>query len=159
MANFNKVILIGRITADPELKRTQSDIPVTSFSIAINRRFTKQGEQPQADFINIVCWRQQAEFVCKYFTKGMAILLTGSIQTRSYTDQQGNKRTAFEVVADEVQFVEPKRDGSNQRQDNGSNNNASGQISGGGNSNDNSGYNNMHQDDFSVMSDDDELPF
>ncbi len=109
---LNVVALMGRLTADPELKRTNTDIAVTSFSIAVDRRFARQGEERQADFINIVCWRQQAEFVCKYFRKGDMIAINGSIQTRRYEDSQGNKRTAFEVVADNVSFTGGRRDGS-----------------------------------------------
>ena len=110
MASFNKVILIGNMTADPELKQTTSGISVCSFSIAVNRRFTKgaqeQGQQT-VDFINIVTWRQNAEFVSRYFKKGNPILICGQIQTRSWTDNQGQRRTATEVVADEVSFVAP----------------------------------------------------
>ena len=105
---FNIVILTGRLTADPELKTTPSNISVTSFSIAVNRRY-RAGEE-QADFINIVAWRQTAEFICKYFKKGSMIGIEGSIQTRKYTDRNGNNRTAFEVVANNAQFVEAKRD-------------------------------------------------
>lgn len=104
MASFNKVILIGNMTADPELKQTASGISVCTFSLAINRRFAKEGEQT-CDFITTVAWRQQAEFVCKYFKKGMPILICGQLQTRSWTDNQGQKRYATEVVADEVFFV------------------------------------------------------
>ncbi len=104
MASFNKVILIGNMTADPELKQTASGVSVCSFSIAINRRFAKEGEQ-NVDFINIVAWRQQAEFVSRYFKKGKAILICGQLQTRTWTDNQGNKRYATEVVADEVAFA------------------------------------------------------
>lgn len=110
MASLNKVILIGHLTADPELKQTATGIPVTSFSIGVTRRFTRQGEQPQSDFINIVAWRSTAEFISKFFRKGNAICICGSIQTRSYTDQQGNKRYVTEVVADEATFVERKSD-------------------------------------------------
>ena len=105
---FNLVVLTGRLTADPELKYTQSNTPVTSFSIAVSRRY-KQGEEQQADFINIVAWRQTAEFVSKYFQKGSMIGIEGSIQTRRYTDSEGKNRTAFEVIANNVQFVESKR--------------------------------------------------
>lgn len=106
MASFNKVILIGNMTADPELKQTTSGISVSNFSIAVNRRFGK-GEQGQqnVDFINIVTWRQNAEFVCRYFKKGSPILICGQLQTRAWTDNQGQKRYATEVVADEVTFV------------------------------------------------------
>lgn len=106
---MNKVILMGRLTADPELKTTPSNISVTSFSIAVDRNYVKQGETRQTDFINIVCWRQRAEFVCKYFSKGQLIALDGSIQTRSYEDKNGNKRVAFEVVADNVYFTGDRR--------------------------------------------------
>lgn len=106
---FNLVVLTGRLTADPELKTTQSGISVTSFSIAVDRRY-RAGEEKQTDFINIVAWRQSAEFVAKYFKKGSLIGIEGSIQTRKYTDKNGNSRTAFEVVANNVQFVESKRD-------------------------------------------------
>ena len=108
MASFNKVILIGNLVADPELKQTQSGISVTSFRIAVGRRFAKPTDTQQADFIDIVCWRQTAEFVTRYFTKGKSILVCGSLQSRSWTDQNGNKRYATEVVADEVSFVEKK---------------------------------------------------
>ena len=110
MASLNKVILIGHLTADPELKQTQSGIAVTSFSIGVTPRFARNGEQPTSDFINIVAWRQQAEFVTKYFHKGNAICIVGSLQTRNYVDQQGNKRYVTEVVADEISFVEKKSD-------------------------------------------------
>ena len=110
MASLNKVILIGHLTADPELKQTQSGIAVTSFSIGVTRRFARNGEQPTSDFINIVAWRQQSEFVTKYFHKGNAICIVGSLQTRNYVDQQGNKRYVTEVVADEISFVEKKSD-------------------------------------------------
>lgn len=105
---FNTVILTGRLTADPELKTTQSGVSVTSFSIAVQRKY-KSGEEAETDFINIVAWRQSAEFVCKYFAKGNMIGIEGSIQTRRYTDRDGNSRTAFEVAADNVQFVEGRR--------------------------------------------------
>ena len=106
MASFNKVILIGNMTADPELKQTAAGISVCSFSIAVNRRFAKadQGQQ-NVDFINIVTWRQSAEFVSRYFKKGNPILICGQLQTRTWTDNQGQKRYATEVVAEEVSFV------------------------------------------------------
>ena len=104
MASFNKLILVGNMTSDPELKQSTSGVSVCSFSIAVNRRFSKDGEQ-NCDFINIVAWRQQAEFVTRYFKKGNPILVCGSLQTRTWTDNQGNKRYATEVVADEVSFV------------------------------------------------------
>lgn len=104
MASFNKVILIGNLTADPELKQSQSGVSVCSFSIAVNRKYNKDGNN-ECDFITIVAWRQQAEFVCKYFRKGKPIVVCGQLQTRTWTDKQNNKRYATEVVADEVSFV------------------------------------------------------
>lgn len=107
--NFNKVMLGGRLTGDPELKQTQSGIPVTSFSIAVNRRFgSKDGSQPQADFFNVTAWRQTAEFVHKYFNKGSSILIVGELQNRSWTDAQGVKHYATDVKADEVTFVDSR---------------------------------------------------
>ena len=110
MANFNlnKVILGGRMTADPELKQTPQGVSVTSFSIAVNRR-SKDGQAP-ADFINCQAWRATAEFISRYFKKGSSICLVGSLQTRTWNDQQGNKRYATEVVADEAYFVDSKSD-------------------------------------------------
>ena len=115
MASFNKVILIGNMTADPELKQTAGGISVCSFSIAVNRRFAK-GEQGQqsVDFINVVTWRQSAEFVSRYFKKGNPILVCGQLQTRNWTDNQGAKRYVTEVVADEVSFVAPASNGNGQ---------------------------------------------
>ena len=110
MASFNKVILIGHLTADPELKTTQSGLSVTSFSIGVNRRNAKDGSPQQVDFINIVCWRQTAEFVKRFFGKGKSILVCGSLQSRTWTDNNGQKRYTLEVVADEVSFVERKSD-------------------------------------------------
>ena len=104
MADLNKVILMGHITADPELKQTQSGTSVCSFSIGVNRRYSKDQAQQGVDFINIVAWRQQAEFVTRYFKKGSCIIVCGSLQTRNWTDQNGQKRYATEVVADEVSF-------------------------------------------------------
>lgn len=106
--NLNKVVLAGRIVEDPELRTTQTGLPVTQFRLAVNKRGAKDGQQPQADFITVVAWRQTAEFVTKFFKKGNAICVTGSIQTRSYTDKENQKRTATEVVADEAYFVESK---------------------------------------------------
>ena len=106
---FNLVVLTGRLTADPELKTTQSGLSVTSFSVAVNRPY-RTGEEQQTDFINVVAWRKTAEFIAKYFKKGNMIGIEGSIQTRKYTDKNGNNRTAFEVVVNNAQFVESKRD-------------------------------------------------
>ncbi len=113
MASFNKVILIGNLTADPELKQTPNGVSVCRFTLAVNRRFvSRNNEQNQqtADFITIVAWKQSAEFVVRYFKKGRPILVCGQIQSRSWTDQAGQKHYATEVVADEVTFVENKSD-------------------------------------------------
>ena len=108
--NLNKVVLAGRLTADPELNQTTTGISVTSFTLAVNRKYAKDQEQQQTDFINIVAWRQTAEFISRYFKKGSALCITGSIQVRSWQDQQGQKRYATEVVADEAMFVDSKSD-------------------------------------------------
>ena len=109
--NFNKVILGGRLTQDPELRTTSSGAQYVTFSIAVNRPYSKGEEQQQnADFINIVAWRQRAEFISRYFRKGSSICIVGSIQSRSWTDQQGNKRYATDVVAEEVSFVDSKNE-------------------------------------------------
>ena len=117
MASFNKVILIGNLTADPEIRQTQSQISVCRFTIAVNRRFARSGNagdaqagQQTADFITVVAWRQSAEFVARYFKKGRPILVCGQLQSRSWTDQQGTRHYATEVVADEVSFVESRGD-------------------------------------------------
>lgn len=106
--NLNKVVLAGRVVENPELRTTQTGLPVTQFRLAVNKRGAKDGQQPQADFITVVAWRQTAEFITKFFKKGNAICVTGSIQTRSYTDNNNQKRTATEVAADEAYFVESK---------------------------------------------------
>ena len=104
---MNNIILIGRLTAVPELKYTQNGTAYTRFSIAVDRP-VKQGEEKQADFINIVAWSKTAEFVCKYFGKGQRIALTGSVRTGSYTDRNGNKHYTFDVWANNVEFCESK---------------------------------------------------
>ena len=113
MASLNKVILIGNLTADPELKTTATGVSVTSFTVAVNRRFGgKSGEESPADFINCTAWKQTAEFISRYFKKGSFLCITGSIQVRSWQDQQGNKRYATEVVVDEAFFVDTKGENS-----------------------------------------------
>ena len=107
---MNNICLLGRLTADPELRHTPSQVAVTSFTVAVDRSYTPKGQERQ-DFIDVVAWRQTAEFVCRYFRKGQRIALQGSLQSRSYTDKDGNKRTAYEVVADNVFFAESKNGG------------------------------------------------
>ena len=105
---INNVVLMGRLTAVPELKTTQSGISTVRFSVAVERRYNKQGEDRQTDFIDCVAWRQTAEFVSKYFNKGSMIAVVGSIQTRNYEDKNGNKRKAVEVQVDNVSFCGSK---------------------------------------------------
>lgn len=107
--NLNKVILGGHLTNDPELRQTASGVTTTTFNIAVNRRFSKEGQR-EVDFLTVVAWRQTAEFICRYFKKGSAICVTGSIQTRKWQDKDGNNRYATEIVADEAMFVDGKTD-------------------------------------------------
>ena len=112
--NLNKVILCGRLCAEPELKQTPSGVSVLSFSLAVNRRFQSKGndgqQSNQADFISVVAWRQTADFIARYFHKGSALCVTGSLQTRTWQDQNGQKRYATEVVVDEAMFVDSKNE-------------------------------------------------
>ena len=105
---LNVVAIMGRLVADPELRTTQQGTNVCSFRIACDRNFARQGEQRQADFIDIVAWRQQADFVCKYFQKGSLIAIDGRLQSRSYQDKNGQNRTAVEIVANNVNFGSSK---------------------------------------------------
>ena len=107
---LNRVILMGRITADPELKTTNTGVSVTSFSIAVDRNYVKQGEERKADFFNIVCWRSTAEFVCRYFGKGSLIAVEGQLQSRQFQAKDGSNRYVVEVVADNVSFTGERRD-------------------------------------------------
>ncbi len=145
---LNVVVLTGRLVADPELRHTPNDIAVTSFTIAVNRRFARTPEERQTDFIDIVAWRNTAEFVCKYFQKGQLIATEGSIQTRSYQDKEGNKRKAFEVIANNVQFVESKKDSSNENSDFAEKPNEN-----------LTEYSNGSDSDFQTIESDDDLPF
>lgn len=145
---MNRVILVGRLTADPELKQTPNGVSVCSFSIAVNRPFASKTGERVADFINIVAWRAQAEFVSKYFAKGNQIGIDGSIQTRQYTDKEGNKRTAFEVVADNISFIESKSASSQSRSSEPVRNENKAPVS----------YSNGDASDFAEI-DDDDLPF
>lgn len=108
---LNKIILMGRLTRDPELRRTQSGTAVTSFSLAVDRDFKSQSGEKETDFIDIVAWRSTAEFVSKYFTKGRMAVVEGRLQLRDWTDKDGGKRRSAEVVADNVYFGDSKRDG------------------------------------------------
>lgn len=106
---LNIAAIMGRLTADPELKTTQGGVSVTSFRVAVERTYVPQGQERQTDFITVVAWRGTAEFICKYFAKGDMIAVSGSIQTRNYEDRNGNKHTAFEIVASEASFCGGKR--------------------------------------------------
>ena len=113
---LNSVCLMGRLTADPELKSTQLGVSVCNFRIAVDRTYTPKGQEKQTDFINIVTWRGTAEFVSRYFRKGQLVAVQGSIQTGQYTDRDGNKRTTFDVVADNVFFAEKKAESGETKQ-------------------------------------------
>lgn len=150
---MNVVVLVGRLTDNPELRKTSSDISVTRFSIAVDRQF-KSGEERQADFISIVAWRQTAEFITRYFTKGQRIGVEGSLRMNKFTDKDGNNRTSYEVVVNNAHFVENKRE------------NGNGEIlpseaqNGSQNENTASSYTNAGYEDFAeVTSDDGDLPF
>lgn len=106
---LNVVVIMGRLVADPELRTTPAGHSVCSFRIACERSYVQQGQERQADFIDIVAWRQQADFVSKYFQKGSMIAVEGSLQTRQYQDKQGSKRTAVEVMANNISFAGAKR--------------------------------------------------
>ena len=108
---LNKIILMGRLTRDPELRRTQSGTAVTSFSLAVDRDFKSQSGEKETDFIDIVAWRNTAEFVSKYFTKGRMAVVEGRLQIRDWTDRDGGKRRSAEVIAENVYFGDSKREG------------------------------------------------
>ncbi len=139
---LNSIIIMGRLTADPELRSTSSGLSVTSFNVAVDRGYVRAGEERKADFIPVVAWREKADFVSKYFRKGSMIAVQGSLQSRNYEDKNGNKRVAFEVIADQISFCGSK--------------NESGSVS--NDSSAPSSYSNSGADDFSSVVDDD-LPF
>mgnify|MGYP000690558393 FL=1 len=107
---LNKIFLMGRLTRDPELRRTGSGLAVASFSLAVDRDFKSQSGEKETDFIDIVAWRNTAEFVSKYFTKGRMAVVEGRLQIRDWTDKEGNKRRSSEVVADSIYFGDSKKD-------------------------------------------------
>ena len=144
---LNCVTLMGRLTADPEVRTTTTGKSVCTFSIAVDRSFARAGEQRQTDFINIVAWESQANFISRYFGKGSMIAIQGSIQTRSYEDKNGNKRTAFEVIAREVSFCGSKSESGTSGAPSTTAPAAAPSFSNGG------------IDDFAAMADDDDLPF
>lgn len=154
---LNMVALMGRLVADPELRHTPSNYSVTSFTIAVSRSYVKQGTERQTDFIDIVAWRNTAEFICRYFKKGQMIAIEGSIQTRSYQDKEGHNRKAVEVLANNVFFTESRSNYSQNSASQGSQPEQKPQQPSQGDSN--LAYSQGSQDDFSVISDDDDLPF
>ena len=133
---LNRIILMGRLTRDPELRRTSSGTAVTSFSLAVDRDFKSQSGEKETDFIDVVAWRNTAEFVSKYFSKGRMAVVEGRLQLRDWTDKDGNKRRTAEIVADSVYFGDSKRDGG-----------------------DNSGYASAPSGGFNEIEDDGDLPF
>ncbi len=144
---LNCAVIMGRLTADPELRQTPSGVSVTRFSVAVDRGYVKAGEERKTDFINVVCWRQTAEFVTRYFSKGSMIAVQGSIQTGSY-EKDGIKRSTFEIVADNVSFCGSKSEtgtGNVQRTAAATETAAT--------------FSNGSVDDFSAIADDDDLPF
>ncbi len=148
---MNKVILIGRLTKDSELRYTQSGTAVAGFTLAVDRRFSNQSGEREADFVNCVAWNKAAEFVSEYFHKGKQMALEGRLQVRSYDGNDGQKRWVTEVVAEQIEFVGSKNDGSNNSNGrNGNTNSSSGSSSG------NNPYAGLGQE---VMFDDNDLPF
>lgn len=172
---LNHIVLMGRLVRDPELRRTQAGVPVASFRIAVDRDFgNRETGEREADFIDVVAWRQTGEFVSKYFNKGRMAVVSGRLQMRNWTDNQGNKRTNAEVVADNVYFGDSKRDGDNSGSYNGSSyagGGNSGYPSNGGSYNNSRSYSDSNYaapaapaapapSDFAMLEDDDsELPF
>ena len=133
---LNRIIVMGRMTRDPELRRTNSGNAVTSFTVAVDRDFKSQSGEKETDFIDVVTWRNTAEFVSKYFSKGRMAVVEGRLQLRDWTDKNGNKRSNAEIVADNVYFGDSKRDGG-----------------------DNPGYAPDPSVDFTEVADDGDLPF
>lgn len=150
---LNVVAIMGRLVADPELRTTPAGVNVCQFRIACDRNFARQGEQRQADFVDIVAWRAQADFVCKYFSKGSLIAINGRIQTRNYQDKNGNNRTAFAVVAENINFGGSK--GTNKQVDEGGE--AAPRSGAWPKADPPANYGGV--DDFAVIDDNDDLPF
>lgn len=151
---LNVVAIMGRLVADPELRTTPAGVSVCQFRIACDRNFARQGEQRQADFVDIVAWRAQADFVCKYFSKGSLIAINGRIQTRNYQDKNGNNRTAFAVVAENINFGGSKGTSSAKVDDGGE---AAPRSEAWPKADPPANYGGV--DDFAVIDDNDDLPF
>ncbi len=146
---LNTAIIMGRLVADPELRTTPNGLSVTSFTVAVDRRFARNNEERQADYIDIVAWRQTADFVTRFFRKGSMIAVQGSIQTRTYEDKNGNKRKAVEIVADQVSFCGSKSESGNNRVE--ENIRAAAQPA--------PSYSTVEVDDFKEIPTEDDLPF
>ena len=149
---LNVVAIMGRLVADPELRTTGNGTNVCSFRIACDRNFAQKGQERQADFIDVVAWRQSAEFICKYFQKGSLIAVEGSLQSRQYQDKNGNKRTAVEVLANQINFAGGKKPGGQPVDD-------GGEAPPKDYREPAPAYSQGIADDFAVISDDDDLPF
>lgn len=150
---LNVVAIMGRLVADPELKTTSAGINVCTFRIACDRSFVQQGQQRQADFIDVVAWRHNADFLCKYFAKGSMVAVQGRLQTRQYQDRNGNKRTAVEVVADSLSFAGSSKKPGGQAVDEG------GEAPPSDYRDPAPAYSQGDADDFAVIDDNDDLPF
>lgn len=149
---LNVVAIMGRLVADPELRTTGNGTNVCSFRIACDRNFAQKGQERQADFIDVVAWRQSAEFICKYFQKGSLIAVEGSLQSHQYQDKNGNNRTAVEVVANQINFAGGKKPGGQPVDD-------GGEAPPKDYREPAPAYSQGSADDFAVISDDDDLPF
>ncbi len=158
---LNVIALVGRFVADPELRHTTNGNATCTFRIAVDRSYVRQGEERKADFIDIVVWRTTAEFVCKYFKKGNLIAVNGSLQTRNYEDKNGNKRTAYEVAADNVHFVESKSAAAGSASYGATGAQGAGNMSAAPRNEQTAptSFSAGDAEDFSVISDDDDLPF
>lgn len=150
---LNVVAIMGRLVADPELKTTPAGINVCTFRIACDRSFAQQGQQRQADFIDVVAWRHNADFLCKYFAKGGMVAVQGRLQTRQYQDRNGNKRTAVEVVADSLSFAGSSKNPGGRAVDEG------GEAPPSDYRDPAPAYSQGDADDFAVIDDNDDLPF
>jgi len=150
---LNIVAIMGRLVADPELKTTPAGINVCTFRIACDRSFAQQGQQRQADFIDVVAWRHNADFLCKHFAKGGMVAVQGRLQTRQYQDRNGNKRTAVEVVADSLSFAGSSKKPGGQAVDEG------GEAPPSDYRDPAPAYSQGDADDFAVIDDNDDLPF
>lgn len=150
---LNVVAIMGRLVADPELKTTPTGINVCAFRIACDRSFVQQGQQRQADFVDVVAWRHNADFLCKHFAKGSMVAVQGRLQTRQYQDRNGNKRTAVEVVADSLSFAGSSKKPGGQAVDEG------GEASPSDYRDPTPAYSQGDADNFAVIDDNDDLPF